>query len=79
MPNDYWPTEHKREVGREERDKLLEKLEALIEKWTDEGYYTNAEELRKVIGSLSGTWHQDKSSSDARLQQGYFDYDNDPF
>lgn len=57
--------------------KLIEKLEALIEKWENTPYTGDltkaatsvcAKELREVIGS-----------SDAKLQQGYFDFNNDPF
>lgn len=68
---------------------LIEKLEALIEKWENEPYTGDyikvtksvcAKELREVIGSPSAklVWRQDESSNDAQLQIGYFD-DKLPF
>lgn len=63
---------------------LLEKLEALIEKWENVPYtgdYTKAakavcaKELREIIGQSEPKerWAQDKTSNDARIQQGYYE------
>lgn len=67
---------------------LLEKLEALIEKWLNEPYngvFTEspralcAKELRAVIGlQKEKKWIYDPSSNDSTLQKGYYE-DDPPF